>query len=356
MTLQNESAIANAGAVVVAGFGILVEIMIGIVVVVALCTQRYDKDETLNISFANDMRRLSTAKITDFQFSRKLIRYARYSVLFQWLSYLICLILIMVHEFLTEPVLIDHCIYITFLINLSCLFLSFRNVGIYYFMPFSDDKNFPNPLHQQELEEQKAEFDEIDDGQQETKEERDDLELADDEEPEQDADDNVGIGHNHGMAGRRFSHHHYEDPDLMPDPDKMVKQSGNVDWDLYNRSRLKIRIEMVHLFRSIAYTSMIYWVGYVIAVVHDKNDVLLATLALADILLGILVAGHLFYCRKLSQLLNKYSSMFGGYDDEYDTRREDRVFQLDRWVRADIGIIGVLAVKCVVMLVRISTT
>eukprot|EP01084_Bolivina_argentea_P203358 347345_1 len=358
MTLRNEPAIANAGAVVVEGFAIMTQIMIGIVVLMSLCAQRYDKDEHLNISFASDMRRLSTSKMSDNQFNKKLIRYARYSLTFQWLSYFICHILILTHEFVTEPDIVDHFIYITFLINLSCLFLTFRNIGIYFFFPFTDNKNFPNPIFKNR-EPITDLIDEKDDGNIEVKDpdiidEHEDIELNDDENSNETIDNGVNT-HSVNTHGRRFSHHHYGDIDLMPDPNKMIKKTGNEDWDNYNREKLEIRMNLVHLFRCLAYTSIIYWIGYIIASIHNKNDVVLATLALADILFSILVCGHMYYMKKLIVLFNKYEKILSYDDMEYTKRREERLFYLKRWFNADIGILIVLMVKCIVLLVRIST-
>ena len=158
MSLEEEEAVSNWGSIVVIAFGLMIEIVVGIVVVMALCTQRYDKDEHLNISFANDMRRLSVAKMTDHQFHRKLIRYARYSISFQWLFYFAAHILILIHEFNPEPVFIDHCVYIFFILNLTMLFLTFRNIGIYYFFPFTDDKSFPNPIRRIQIEIERAQI------------------------------------------------------------------------------------------------------------------------------------------------------------------------------------------------------
>ena len=87
--------------------------------------------------------------------------------------------------------------------------------------------------------------------------------------------------------------------------------------------------------------------------VHGKNDVILATLALADILFSILAGCHMYLCKQLIDLFNKFEKVLDGYDAECDERREDRVFQLSRWFKADIGIICVLMVKCIVLLVQI---
>lgn len=138
MSLRSEPAIQNYGAIFVEIFALAIELLIGAIAILALCTQRYDRSETLNISFAKDLRRMSITapgppQMTSRQFHRKLIRYARYALLFQWTSYLICHILILTHEFLTEPDIVDHMIYITFLIQISMLLLTFRNIGIYYF-------------------------------------------------------------------------------------------------------------------------------------------------------------------------------------------------------------------------------
>ena len=138
MSLRSEPAILNYGAILVEAFAIAIELFVGSIAILALCSQRYDRSETLNISFAKDLRRLSITapgppQMTSAQFHRKLIRYARYALLLQWCSYLICHVLILSHEFLTEPDIIDHLIYITFLVQITMLFLTFRNIGIYYF-------------------------------------------------------------------------------------------------------------------------------------------------------------------------------------------------------------------------------
>ena len=396
MTLEQEPAIDDWGAILICVFGLMVEFMVGIVLITALCAQRYDKDESLNISFAHDMRRLSVAKMTDHQFHRKLIRYARYALTFQWLFYFICNILILIHEFAPEPVLIDHFIYITFILNLTFLFLTFRNIGIYYFFPFTDDKNFPNLIRRRQIEIERAQIDpknqlldkveEEPDKQQQQQEnnESDDDDDDDDDEEDQkqtemkpttrngeighDNDDTAGSddGHNHhnghshsiggggGGGGRRFSHHHYEnDPDLAADPIN-IEKTGDKDWDSYNEEKFKIRSNFVHLFRSISYTTIIYWCGYIIAVIHGKNDVVLAGIALADMLYIVLVGCHMYLCRSLLLLIKKYEKVLDGYDTECEKRRENRLFQLDRWFKADIGVICVLFTKCIVLLIRIS--
>ena len=51
----------------------------------------------------------------------------------------------------------------------------------------------------------------------------------------------------------------------MPDADKIIQKTGDEEWDIYNTEKFKIRGNFVHLFRSIAYTSIIYWIGYIIA-------------------------------------------------------------------------------------------
>lgn len=343
-SLESEPAVADAGAVTVEGFAIMVEIMVGIPVIMAMCTQRYQKGPRLNIS--NDMRRLSTSQMTETDFISKLIRYARYTLSFQWFSYFICHILILSHEFSTEPVIIDHIIYILFIINLIFLFLTFRNIGIYYFFSFTDNKNFCSPLIKKEREEQKADeldtldpvIEDIDD---EKEEKYQDIQLNDDD-----------------TADRKFSHHHWNDPDFMPDPAKNIKKSGNVEWDNYNMQRLQLRIFSVHIFRCIAYISIIYVVGYIIAVIYGHNNVVLATLALADIFIAILVGAHMYFVRQLIRLLNKYQSVFSkySYDDAIERQREERLFELNRWWMADIGVMAVLIVKCIVLLIQISET
>merc|ERR1719361_2802442 len=202
--------------------------------------------------------------MTETDFISKLIRYARYTLSIQWFSYWICHILILSHEFSPEPVIIDHIIYILFLINLIFLFLTFRNIGIYYFFPFTDEKNFCSPLVKKERDEQKAseEFDALDpvieDMPNEKEEKYQDVELSDGENE---------MTMTQSSNDRRFSHHHWNDPDFQPDPAKSIKKSGNVDWDNYNTQRLQLRIFSVHIFRCIAYISIIYVVGYVIAVI-----------------------------------------------------------------------------------------
>merc|ERR1719474_2649205 len=133
MSLQSEPAILNYGAILVEVFAIVVQLLIGSIAVSALCTQKYDRAEKLNISFAKDLRRLSITapgppQMTSGQFHRKLLRYSRYALLFQWMFYLICHLLTLSHEFLTEPAIVDHLIYISFLIQLTMLFLTFRNI------------------------------------------------------------------------------------------------------------------------------------------------------------------------------------------------------------------------------------
>eukprot|EP01083_Nonionella_stella_P089043 248432_1 len=348
--LRSEPAIANAGAVVVEIFAIMMELMIGIVVVKALCAQRYDKDERLNrMSFAEDIRKLSTAKMTDYQFNRKLIRYARYALMFQWISYLICHILILTHEFMTEPDFVDHLVYISFIINLTFLFLVFRNIGIYYFLPFTDEKNFPNPLSTRAVSPPDTIY-EDDDVKEEAKEQTHQRQESESEHIEQGHQD-----HHEEMDGRRYSHHHYDDPDLMPNPSQMVPKTGNEDYDAFNAQRLDIRINFVHIFRSVAYTTTIYWVGYVIAAVHGTNNIVLATIALAGFLYMLLVGAHIYYVKMLMNLLEKYQCVLTDPDDECDKRRAERLFQLDRWFRADVGIIIVLIVMCAVLLVGIAT-
>ena len=348
MSLENEPAIADVGAVVVEGFAIMIEIMVGIPIIMAVYTQRYEKDQRLNISFTNDLRRLSTSQMSETDFISKLLRYARYTLTIQWASYFIAHCLILSHEFFPEPLVIDHIIYILYLINLIFLFLTFRNIGIYYFFPFTDDKNFCSPLIKKEREEQKAEVLDpvIEDG----KEEKyDNVELSDSENT---------IGHTQSSQERKFSHHHWNDPDFMPDPVKNIKKSGNIDWDNYNTQRLQLRILSVHIFRCIAYISIVYVIGYVIAVIYGHNDVVLATLAVADVLIAILVGGHMYFVRKLIDLLNEYQSVFlmYSYDDAVDSRREERLFELNRWWMADIGVMALLIIKCIVLLVQISRT
>ena len=140
----------------------------------------------------------------------------------------------------------------------------------------------------------------------------------------------------------------------MPDHAVLGQSSGDSDWDEYNRERVQIRINMVHLFRCVAYTAIIYWVGYVVAVVRDSNDMVLGTMILAGMMFAILVSGHMYLVQQLMDLLSKYATVFGGEDEECDSRREDRLFQLHRFWQADIGILITLGVKCVVLILSIS--
>jgi len=66
----------------------------------------------------------------------------------------------------------------------------------------------------------------------------------------------------------------------------------------------------------------------------------------------------MYFVKQLSDLMSKYATEFAefSYDESFDRRREHRLFELKRWFQADIGIIAVLMVKCIVLLVQISRT